>query len=283
MKKSQRSAFTLIELLVVIAIIAILAAILFPVFAQAKMAAKVTQVISNTKQLSLASLMYQNDNDDMYHRLRAPATAFSACSKDPSCDQVYGWEDMLKPYVKSPGIMASPDDGIPRNDCLSGYSTEQQTWYKISYSWTHHQGGQYESTDTFGVAAYYDAENSVSAGSLGSPAGTITLYELWSTRNYGRYTGHWRWDNKQIGHDILAANANPSIPSWPKALTIGWCSSADGLLAMGAHNGKHVYGFADGHAKAMDRSAIMTRGWTYTMAQTATTKNLLHFSGLYGQ
>ena len=36
----QRKAFTLIELLVVIAIIAILAAILFPVFAQAKAAAK---------------------------------------------------------------------------------------------------------------------------------------------------------------------------------------------------------------------------------------------------
>ncbi|MFX8790026.1 prepilin-type N-terminal cleavage/methylation domain-containing protein, partial [Acinetobacter baumannii] len=35
-------AFTLIELLVVIAIIAILAAILFPVFAQAKAAAKDT-------------------------------------------------------------------------------------------------------------------------------------------------------------------------------------------------------------------------------------------------
>ena len=37
---NHRRAFTLIELLVVIAIIAILAAILFPVFAQAKMAAK---------------------------------------------------------------------------------------------------------------------------------------------------------------------------------------------------------------------------------------------------
>jgi prepilin-type N-terminal cleavage/methylation domain-containing protein len=39
---TMRKAFTLIELLVVIAIIAILAAILFPVFAQAKVAAKKT-------------------------------------------------------------------------------------------------------------------------------------------------------------------------------------------------------------------------------------------------
>jgi prepilin-type N-terminal cleavage/methylation domain-containing protein len=37
MKTQRANAFTLIELLVVIAIIAILAAILFPVFAQAKL------------------------------------------------------------------------------------------------------------------------------------------------------------------------------------------------------------------------------------------------------
>ena len=45
----KKRAFTLIELLVVIAIIAILAAILFPVFAQAKQAAKRTADLSNVK------------------------------------------------------------------------------------------------------------------------------------------------------------------------------------------------------------------------------------------
>jgi type II secretory pathway pseudopilin PulG len=54
----------LIELLVVIAIIAILAAILFPVFAQAKAAAKQAVTISNLKQEVLAVNMYANDNDD---------------------------------------------------------------------------------------------------------------------------------------------------------------------------------------------------------------------------
>ncbi|MES1227483.1 MAG: prepilin-type N-terminal cleavage/methylation domain-containing protein, partial [Armatimonadota bacterium] len=54
----MRKAFTLIELLVVIAIIAILAAILFPVFAQAKEAAKATTCLSNTKQLGTAVQLY---------------------------------------------------------------------------------------------------------------------------------------------------------------------------------------------------------------------------------
>jgi prepilin-type N-terminal cleavage/methylation domain-containing protein len=61
----SKGAFTLIELLVVIAIIAILAAILFPVFAQAKAAAKKTSDLSNIKQTGLATLMYTNDYDDL--------------------------------------------------------------------------------------------------------------------------------------------------------------------------------------------------------------------------
>ncbi len=60
-----RSAFTLIELLVVIAIIAILAAILFPVFAQAKEAAKKTKDLSQVKQFGTAIAIYLSDYDDV--------------------------------------------------------------------------------------------------------------------------------------------------------------------------------------------------------------------------
>lgn len=62
----RRSAFTLIELLVVIAIIAILAAILFPVFAQAKEAAKKTQTLAQFKQVGTSAHIYLADHDDRY-------------------------------------------------------------------------------------------------------------------------------------------------------------------------------------------------------------------------
>ncbi|AIE84185.1 hypothetical protein OP10G_0817 [Fimbriimonas ginsengisoli Gsoil 348] len=50
----------------VIAIIAILAAILFPVFAQAKEAAKKTTCASNLRQLGNAEALYLADHDDAY-------------------------------------------------------------------------------------------------------------------------------------------------------------------------------------------------------------------------
>jgi prepilin-type N-terminal cleavage/methylation domain-containing protein len=62
----RNQAFTLIELLVVIAIIAILAAILFPVLARAREAAKNSQCISNLNQLNKAVKMYLNDWDQRF-------------------------------------------------------------------------------------------------------------------------------------------------------------------------------------------------------------------------
>jgi len=100
----SRKAFTLIELLVVIAIIAILAAILFPVFAQAKNAAKGAQSLSNVKQLATASMMYANDSDDQF------------VAQWVSVENGYGWQlswvMLTLPYMKNYGILKDPNDNV---------------------------------------------------------------------------------------------------------------------------------------------------------------------------
>src|SRR5512136_33555 len=60
---SMRRAFTLIELLVVIAIIAILMAILMPALNRAKEQGKRAACLNNLKQLTLAWIMYADEND----------------------------------------------------------------------------------------------------------------------------------------------------------------------------------------------------------------------------
>jgi prepilin-type N-terminal cleavage/methylation domain-containing protein/prepilin-type processing-associated H-X9-DG protein len=93
----SKKAFTLIELLVVIAIIAILAAILFPVFAQAKEAAKKTADLSNMRQVGTAYTLYAGDYDD-----RFPLTSYPTATNS--------WAIRCQPYVKSWDLFRSPGD-----------------------------------------------------------------------------------------------------------------------------------------------------------------------------
>jgi prepilin-type N-terminal cleavage/methylation domain-containing protein/prepilin-type processing-associated H-X9-DG protein len=108
-----RRAFTLIELLVVIAIIAILAAILFPVFAQAREAARKTTCISNLKQTGSALMMYVQDYDETLCAVTwsdsCRANAATAPS-DAAYDGLPGWPIALQPYAKNYGMYSCPSD-----------------------------------------------------------------------------------------------------------------------------------------------------------------------------
>jgi len=103
----SRKAFTLIELLVVIAIIAILAAILFPVFAQAKAAAKATSTLSNNKQCALGAIMYAGDYDDTAVIDTLWDGGYPIWFGSPGSD-FSPWSYSITPYLKSNPIDQDP-------------------------------------------------------------------------------------------------------------------------------------------------------------------------------
>jgi len=147
----MRRAFTLIELLVVIAIIAILAAILFPVFAQAKLAAKATSCLSNLRQLNTSFVMYQGDNDDQFP-LSAYGTATSTII----------WHDMVDPYVKNKQVWLCACSNLKPVDTTGaptshfGYNVRYLTNIQLDFS-------------------NLDSQNSVSSTAVQDPANTVAL------------------------------------------------------------------------------------------------------------
>ncbi|HLO99474.1 MAG TPA: prepilin-type N-terminal cleavage/methylation domain-containing protein [Fimbriimonas sp.] len=131
----MRKAFTLIELLVVIAIIAILAAILFPVFAQAKLAAKKTKSLSNVKNIGTAYHIYLSDNDDVTPSVWGtndpanclPPGNISGCGNE--------WWMPIFPYFKSIDLLYSDERNDPDNHSVRTgvYGAKKLSAY--GYNW----------------------------------------------------------------------------------------------------------------------------------------------------
>ena len=103
--RHRKNGFTLIELLVVIAIIAILAAILFPVFAQAREAARRTSCVSNLKQIGTATMMYVQDYDEVFPFMQRVFYYGHGGTSVTNTDTPIV---TLNPYVKNKGIWVCP-------------------------------------------------------------------------------------------------------------------------------------------------------------------------------
>ncbi|MGV3619066.1 MAG: type II secretion system protein [Fimbriimonas sp.] len=283
-----RRGFTLIELLVVIAIIAILAAILFPVFAQAKEAAKKTQDLSNNKQILLAVQMYMNDNDDIFPMLRNDASRWANPVTGP---QVNSGHIAVNPYVKSKSMWRSPNDTMPRCDASStGYSTSENhaTGGPVSYVFSYSEDPTIQKY-AFGLSASTSRRTngtetgtnitSKSGTGIGAPANTIYLMPSYISWTYWNGLMQHRADQRAYAFET-AELPGQGINTWPKATGAAgaWCGASD-AMSIGAYGGITNWGFADGHSKSMKRNQIMDRMWaTDPVAADAQNKrNLIHW------
>jgi prepilin-type N-terminal cleavage/methylation domain-containing protein len=227
-----KRAFTLLELLVVIAIIAILAAILFPVFAQAKEAAKKTTCASNLKQMGIAMFLYQSDHDDAY-----PNTSES----NLWIGRKYRWP--LMPYMalamKQNGSALRATSSSALLYCPS--DTSKTIFDDTSYAYAATFYRPYEVLRTLNLQQINSALGctgvnvntcvTYSGGVVQSPSTKVLLFEWVNAHRYeGRPAGPW-------------GNGNYSVP--------GWQTGAD------RWQGSRNLEFADGHVKFIAARAMV--------------------------
>jgi len=231
-RKWFRRGFTLIELLVVIAIIAILAAILFPVFAQAREAARKASCQSNLKQIMTASLMYKTDYDEQFATYR-----WDGASSDP-------WWFTIQPYCKNYRLLECPsnsvdpslNNGQPTSTGLNNFDL----WVSIGRPRIGY--GYNENVGNYGGAGIKDSAIVAPAQKavFSDAVATVIPYWAWSMQRCG---GGECWRYALKGSPICTTSGNPS-----------------------RHQDQNMVAFADGHVKALQPSKWGTcdNGVTYS-------------------
>jgi len=210
MNSSFKRGFTLIELLVVIAIIAILAAILFPVFAQAKAAAKQTAALSDTKQLALAVQMYENDYDDNFplgtEWSSSPSGMQLGWSSANLWFSTWGWQ--VAPYVKSAGLFEDPTTAAaPLTAAQQGAAINYDSLYTdFGYNYTF-------------LSPYQGPSSSFHPTSVSSTTGN-------SLSNTVMLSSKWAYSDKTYSAGLLWGTGFPTSSGLGGTLT-----GAQGMLA----------------------------------------------------
>ncbi len=254
----KQRAFTLIELLVVIAIIAILAAILFPVFAQAKAAAKKTADLSSIKQLGLAGQIYIGDSDDVW--FCHSYWEGGAEGWDTALGKKLYWPGRLLPYMKTFDLLKSAVDTSKATDpTVTGAAV---SYASNSVAWT----DQVQGVERGPIAANNGSWRNLPAMSstaVTHPAETVLLAPQLNVD----CAWHWSGGNtmsfplmniQDVSKNFLTAPDNSGVSFGPNGARTD-DSEAKRKIMEGRAGGvsapyqkKSNIVFADGHAKGMD-------------------------------
>ncbi|WP_025226641.1 prepilin-type N-terminal cleavage/methylation domain-containing protein [Fimbriimonas ginsengisoli] len=240
-----RRGFTLIELLVVIAIIAILAAILFPVFAQAKEAAKKSACLNNNKQIGLGTMLYSNDFDDTL-----PMGSYLLAGM-PAAVTV---QDLVEPYLKvGSGSAGRPDAPAARKDTAFWTCPDMGTNF-IPKTAGDPDPGPFPAQFYSRSASYIPNGNimptmHVAALARGWFPGAIrAITSLEAPSNVVLFTEGWGYIGTTAGDDWTSGcrgqeEGFPTIPGKILGRADNYCAGRY------RHNGGAVYVLADGHTK----------------------------------
>lgn len=271
----KRSAFTLIELLVVIAIIAILAAILFPVFAQAKAAAKGAVSLSNAKQQGLAVMMYTSDADDTAVLDTAWGGGYPIWYGSAGSDFA-PWSYLIQPYMKNVGILVDPMGPAAANLPAGWPSSYANIWsaytnLSYGYDYTVWSPTYFGDTDANGNMTRHP----ISMTSAARPADTVLLTA--HTGNGENGDGWWYGIGTiETNYGSEAVDCNDIAPAcFENWGTNAGFANASGMTVyeQGAITGLNaprrahtiVTTFGDGHAKAMQDGALAAgTNWSRT-------------------
>ncbi|MGV3618156.1 MAG: prepilin-type N-terminal cleavage/methylation domain-containing protein [Fimbriimonas sp.] len=262
---NRKSAFTLIELLVVIAIIAILAAILFPVFAQAKAAAKKTAALSNLKQNGTAVLMYNADYDGTFAMSAYAIASPSGAVVPGSNAEVFSVYDAIFPYTKNKDIFTDAADpkAIDWKAILAGLGLRpfQNNGNPLLFVSTAANFALFE--DPGVPPNLFGDDPVISEGALEAPTDTTVFYT-------SRYVGLGK-TNADVDKYYLN---HPEYANFAGYRTLSSPFSAQNFPGTARHSDTLVVNFADGHAKSFKANGTIPGEAKagYGAGQTATRK-----------
>ena len=143
-KGARTQGFTLIELLVVISIIAILAGFALPVFTSAQKKGRITDSLSNCKQVNLALRMYSGDNDGNF-----PATPVSKGNQAAgSTESAFktgdhsnrAFENLMPKYTTSKKIFANKGSAYCKSAKVDSEVSEANLIQKGQNDWLYVSG-----------------------------------------------------------------------------------------------------------------------------------------------